>query len=63
MPKSKYSRQSHSVRFLIKVDNELQKFLIDNPNITKSEVIQNSVECFLFNKSCKAKRRLGQSQG
>lgn len=54
---TKYSKP-YGVRFTKRVESELIKYRVNHPELNRSDVIQNAVECFLFNKKCLAKRRL-----
>ena len=54
----RYSERPHPVRFHKRIDAELAKYLSNHPDVTKSDIIQNAVECFLCNKKCKARLRL-----
>jgi hypothetical protein len=55
---NKVSKKPYSVRLTLKNENELKKYLIDNPNLDRSDIINISLGCFLFSKGCKAKIRL-----
>ncbi|MFA4991388.1 MAG: hypothetical protein WC569_02290 [Candidatus Omnitrophota bacterium] len=54
----KYSKGAYAVRFKIHVEKALLKYIAKHPETSKSDIIQNAVECWLFNKKCLAKRRL-----
>lgn len=53
---TQYSKP-RAVRFKKKVDRELASYCVKN-EISPSTLIQTAVECFLFNKDCKARIKL-----
>jgi len=56
MPRIKKYGKAHAVRFKKDVEKKLLQVCIQK-EVNKSDIIQNAVECYLFNKKCFAKRR------